>query len=225
MSGKAAPYALTGEEAVDSENLPAYSEVDIILRRPHDGTLSFEIETDHPAPHARWYHAALHSMCAVVGAGVLGLPYSIAHLGWVGGLTCLTLLTSFSIYTSWLLSALHERAVPGRRLNTYHDLGEATLGSRLAHLLVTPLQQTLLVGLCITYTVTAGQSLKGLIFHDCVGTACQVGTAPWIALFGVLQLCLSAIPDFHSLRWVSLLGSAMSVGYTSIAAYGVIAAA
>lgn len=47
---------------------------------------------------------------------------------WAGGLTMLTLFTLSSIYTSYLLAALHEHE--GRRLNTYRELGEAILGGQ-----------------------------------------------------------------------------------------------
>ena len=111
-------------------------------------------------PAADWYHAAFHSVCAVVGAGVLGLPHAFSFLGWAGGLAMLTLFCTASIYTSYLLSALHERPGSGVRLNTYRQMGEAILGVRLGKYLIQPVQFTLCVGLCITYSVTAGQSLK-----------------------------------------------------------------
>ncbi len=110
-------------------------------------------------PHAAaWYHAAFHTVCAVVGAGVLGLPYAFSRLGWVAGLTTLTLLCTASMYTSYLLAALHE--LHGRRLNTYREVAEAVWGPMLGKWAVLPVQFTLMVGLCVTYSVTAGQSLK-----------------------------------------------------------------
>lgn len=33
-------------------------------------------------PTASWHHAAFHTVTAVVGAGVLGLPHSFSFLGW-----------------------------------------------------------------------------------------------------------------------------------------------
>jgi hypothetical protein len=56
-----------------------------------------------------------------------------------------------------------------------------------------------MVGLCITYSVTAGQSLKGVASDECDGADCQQGTAGWIVAFGAAQLLLSQVPDFHSL--------------------------
>jgi amino acid permease len=82
-----------------------------------------------------------------------------------------------------------------------------------------------MIGLCITYSVTAGQSIKGTADDACDGADCEDGLAPWIILFGITQLFLSQVPDFHSLWWISLLGAAMSVGYCTIAAAASTAAA
>ena len=48
---------------------------------------------------ALWYHAAFHTVTAVVGAGVLGLPYTFSYLGWTGGEFCLTVACVTSFYT------------------------------------------------------------------------------------------------------------------------------
>lgn len=31
---------------------------------------------------AKWWYATFHNVTAMVGAGVLSLPYAMAHLGW-----------------------------------------------------------------------------------------------------------------------------------------------
>ena len=53
----------------------AYSEL-----TPIHGTIPSSFEIDQPSlihqPHAHWYHAAFHSICAVVGAGVLVLAFN-----------------------------------------------------------------------------------------------------------------------------------------------------
>jgi amino acid permease len=189
---------------------------------------SFDIDAPYGdevrhVPHAQWYHAAFHSVCAVVGAGVLGLPYAFRYLGWIGGLFSLTVLFCVSLYTSYILSELHEDG--NVRLNTYREIGQYVWGETRGWWAVAPVQFTLMAGLCITYSVTAGQSMKGIASSDCSGADCQDGIGAWIVLFGILQVFLSQVPDFHSLWWVSLLGGVMSIGYCTIAAGGSIAAA
>jgi amino acid permease len=33
---------------------------------------------------AKWWYVTFHNVTAMVGAGVLSLPYAMAHLGWYG---------------------------------------------------------------------------------------------------------------------------------------------
>ncbi|GMJ09528.1 hypothetical protein HRI_004622000 [Hibiscus trionum] len=32
--------------------------------------------------HAKWWYSAFHNVTAMVGAGILGLPYAMSQLGW-----------------------------------------------------------------------------------------------------------------------------------------------
>jgi len=32
--------------------------------------------------NAKWWYSAFHNVTAMVGAGVLGLPYAMSELGW-----------------------------------------------------------------------------------------------------------------------------------------------
>lgn len=39
--------------------------------------------TDQATPRrAKWWYVTFHNVTAMVGAGVLSLPYAMAHLGW-----------------------------------------------------------------------------------------------------------------------------------------------
>ena len=69
----------------------------------------------------------ISSSTVQVGVGVLGLPYAFSYLGWTGGLLFLGLCFMTSLYTSYLLAALHE-GPDGTRRNRYKDLGQAILG-------------------------------------------------------------------------------------------------
>jgi len=126
----------------------------------------------------------------VVGVGVLGLPYSFSYLGWYWGVIALAVTLAASLYTAYLLAALHEEP-DGTRHNRYVDLGRAMIGtfclsshdmhinltsqSQLqdaasssclsagdawARWLITPLQYSVMIGLAVAYLVTAGQSFQ-----------------------------------------------------------------
>lgn len=42
--------------------------------------------------NAKWWYSAFHNITAMVGAGVLGLPYAMSHLGWYLVLKLLVIL-------------------------------------------------------------------------------------------------------------------------------------
>ncbi len=65
-------------------------------------------------PHGRWWDATFHTVTAVVGVGVLSLPYAFSYLTWTGGVIALATTTATSLYTAYLLAALHEEK-DGRR--------------------------------------------------------------------------------------------------------------
>ena len=95
----------------------------------------------------------------------------------------------------------------------YRDLGRAVLGPHGAWAVV-PFQWSVLIGLAVTYNVTAGQSLQAIGSTACneaagvsgAGGGCAGGLAACIAGFGALQLLLSQLRDFHSL-WCACAGS------------------
>ena len=35
-----------------------------------------------PARRAKWWYSTFHAVTAMIGAGVLSLPYAMAYLGW-----------------------------------------------------------------------------------------------------------------------------------------------
>ena len=84
---------------------------------------------------ANWADIAYHSVTAMVGAGVLGLPSALSCLGWAGGIIFLI----FSFWVSWhtykLLVYMHEvpdldcKAGNGvRRLDRYDQLSAYVFG-------------------------------------------------------------------------------------------------
>jgi hypothetical protein len=45
---------------------------------------------------------------------------------------------------------------------------------------------------------------------------CNISNYPFMVIFGVTQILLSQIPNFHELSWLSILAAVMSFGYASI---------
>lgn len=74
-----------------------------------------------------------HTITAVIGAGVLNLPYAVSILGWVAGPILLLLFSWVTLYTSYLLADCH--VFNGRRMRTYTDVVFVSFGRAGYHIL------------------------------------------------------------------------------------------
>ncbi|KAJ1267972.1 hypothetical protein BS78_07G100200 [Paspalum vaginatum] len=166
--------------------------------------------------HAKWWYSAFHNVTAMVGAGVLGLPYAMSELGWGPGIAVMILSWVITLYTLWQMVEMHEM-VPGKRFDRYHELGQHVFGDRLGLWIVVPQQLAVEVSLNIIYMVTGGQSLKK--FHDviCDDSCRDIKLSYFILIFGSVHVVLSQLPNFNSISAVSLAAAVMSLSYSTIA--------
>ncbi|CAO2189952.1 unnamed protein product [Urochloa humidicola] len=165
--------------------------------------------------NAKWWYSAFHNVTAMVGAGVLSLPYAMSELGWEAGVTVLILSWIITLYTLWQMVEMHEM-VPGKRFDRYHELGQHAFGEKLGLWIVVPQQLVVEVGLNIVYMVTGGQSLQK--FHDVVCHDCKhIKLTYFIMIFASAHFVLSQLPNFHSISGVSLAAAVMSLCYSTIA--------
>ncbi|WCJ38685.1 Transmembrane amino acid transporter family protein [Euphorbia peplus] len=165
--------------------------------------------------NAKWWYSAFHNVTAMVGAGVLSLPYAMASLGWGPGVVILLLSWIITLYTLWQMVEMHEM-VPGKRFDRYHELGQHAFGEKLGLWIVVPQQLIVEVGVNIVYMVTGGKSLKK--FHDVVCPNCQeIRTTYFIMIFACSHFVLSHLPNFNSITVVSLAAAVMSLSYSTIA--------
>ncbi|KAF2290889.1 hypothetical protein GH714_016248 [Hevea brasiliensis] len=104
--------------------------------------------------------AIAHAFTAVVGAGILALPWSVAQLGWILGPFVLVFFALITYYTAILQCDCYRTPDPvhGRRNYTYIDAVRNILGPR-KKLMCAVLQYTLLWGTMIGYTVTTAISV------------------------------------------------------------------
>ncbi|KAL0297075.1 UNVERIFIED_CONTAM: Lysine histidine transporter-like 2 [Sesamum radiatum] len=151
---------------------------------------------------AKWWHSAFHNVTAMVGAGVLSLPYAISNMGWGPGVVILILSWSITLFTLWQMVELHE-SVPGKRFDRYHELGQYAFGHKLGLYIVVPQQVVVEVSTCIIYMVTGGKSLKK--FHELVCPDChEIRLTYFILIFASVHFVLSHLPNFHSITIISL---------------------
>ncbi|KAK4423922.1 Lysine histidine transporter 1 [Sesamum alatum] len=164
---------------------------------------------------SKWWHSAFHNVTAMVGAGVLSLPYAISNMGWGPGVVILILSWSITLFTLWQMVELHE-SVPGKRFDRYHELGQYAFGHKLGLFIVVPQQVVVEVSTCIIYMVTGGKSLKK--FHELVCPECnEIKLTYFILIFASSHFVLSHLPNFHSITIISLAAAVMSLAYSTIA--------
>ncbi|XP_023513302.1 lysine histidine transporter 2-like [Cucurbita pepo subsp. pepo] len=165
--------------------------------------------------NAKWWYAAFHNVTAMVGAGVLSLPYAMSELGWGPGSVIMILSWIITLYTLWQMVEMHEM-VPGKRFDRYHELGQHAFGEKLGLWIVVPQQLTVEVGVNIVYMVTGGKSLKK--FHETVCPNCSnIKTSYFIVIFASIHFVLSHLPNFNSISGVSLAAAVMSLSYSTVA--------
>ncbi|CAL5189195.1 unnamed protein product [Lathyrus oleraceus] len=174
-----------------------------------------EVETDKKSRNAKWWYTTFHTVTAMIGAGVLSLPYAMAYLGWIPGTLMLLLSWSLTLNTMWQMIQLHE-CVPGTRFDRYVDLGKHAFGPKLGPWIVLPQQLIVQIGCDIVYMVIGGKCLKKFMEIGCTNCT-QLKQSYWILIFGSIHFFLSQLPNFNSVASVSLAAAVMSLSYSTIA--------
>ncbi|XP_050270907.1 lysine histidine transporter 1-like [Quercus robur] len=169
--------------------------------------------------NAKWWYSAFHNVTAMVGAGVLSLPYAMSELGWGPGVAILVLSWIITLYTLWQMVEMHEM-VPGKRFDRYHELGQHAFGEKLGLYIVVPQQLIVEVGVNIVYMVTGGTSLKKV--HDTVcaepSDHCKsIKLTYFIMIFASVHFVLSHLPNLNAISGISLAAAVMSLSYSTIA--------
>ncbi|KAL0052974.1 hypothetical protein WJX82_010701 [Trebouxia sp. C0006] len=181
------------------------------------GTATPKEEVDEDLPitanrSAKWWYIAVHNITAMVGAGVLGLPYAMGLLGWTGGTIVLIAAYIISVWTLWQLCYMHE--INGKRMNRYHELGQYAFGKTAGLWAIIPFQLIVMIGLDIVYMVTGGSSLHQA--YKLFGGTQSFGLSAWIVVFAATELLSCQLPNFNALFLVSLLAAFMSISYSTI---------
>ncbi|KAL9263025.1 Lysine histidine transporter 1-like protein [Drosera capensis] len=159
--------------------------------------------------NAKWWYSTFHNVTAMVGAGVLSLPYAMAALGWGPGVTVMILSWIITFYTLWQMVQMHEM-VPGKRFDRYHELAQYAFGDRLGLWILVPQQLIVDVGTDIVYMVTGGKSLQKI--HSVVCPNCKpMRLTFFILIFGSVHFVLSHLPNFNSMSGISLAAAVMSL--------------
>lgn len=166
--------------------------------------------------------ASIHIITVVVGAGVLSLAWVMAQLGWLAGIASIITFSAVSIFTYNLVADCYRYPDPvtGKRNYTYMQAVKAYLGGTM-HVFCGLVQYTKLAGITVGYTITSSTSLVAIRKAICIhktgdAASCKFLNNPFMIGFGILQLFLSQIPNFHELTWLSTAACITSFGYVFI---------
>ncbi|KAJ6332490.1 hypothetical protein OIU77_008547 [Salix suchowensis] len=174
--------------------------------------------------------AVAHIITGVIGSGVLSLAWSMAQLGWIAGPVTMFGFALVTLLSAFLLCDCYRYPDPEfgpKRNRSYLEAVHETLGVlyggyRKRNALICSLfAQIGLYGTGIAYTVTAAISMRAIQKSNCYHkegheATCEYEGSLYMLLFGVVQVVLSQIPDFHNLKWLSIVSAIMSVSYASI---------
>ncbi|XP_034889215.1 probable amino acid permease 7 isoform X1 [Populus alba] len=207
-----------GEEPEDHQQTPLLLNSDQIPSKSTILCNSFSIKRTGTA-----WTAVAHIITGVVGSGVLSLAWSMAQLGWIAGPLAMLFFAAVTLLSTFLLCDSYRSPDPEfgpSRNRSYREAVHVILGEKNA-LICGFLQQVGLCGIGIAYTVTAAISMREIQTSNCYrkqghGAACENGDTSYMLLFGAAQVLLSQIPDFNSIKFLSVVAAVMSFTYSFI---------
>ncbi|KAH6778656.1 amino acid permease 7 [Perilla frutescens var. hirtella] len=189
---------------------------------PLDDRDLFQSESSAKRTGNTWT-AAAHIITGVIGSGVLSLAWSMAQLGWIWGPLLMIVFAAVTLVSSFLICNCYRSPDPdfGSIRNTsYIAAVRCNLGKKNARICGLLIQMNL-YGTGVAYTITTAICMRAIQRSKCdkeseVDAPCESGNAMYMVLFGVVQIFMSQIPDFHSMEWVSIVAAIMSFTYSSI---------
>ncbi|KAK9691526.1 hypothetical protein RND81_09G202300 [Saponaria officinalis] len=167
--------------------------------------------------------AIAHIITAMIGAGVLSLAWSIAQLGWVVGPLAILVFAVLTLFTTFLLCDCYRSPDPkfGTTVNPSYLAAVTLYLGRKSQVICNVLLKEALFGAAVAYTITAAISVRAIQKSICYQregqqASCDYSDDMYILLFGCIQFILSQIPDFHNMKWLSVVAALMSFGYSTI---------
>nr|CAD1818165.1 unnamed protein product [Ananas comosus var. bracteatus] len=171
------------------------------------------------------WSATAHVITALVGSGILTLPWSFAQLGWILGPLILILFAVITYYTAVLLCNCYRSPDPisGRRNYTYMEAIRACLGDKEVFLCGI-IQYAILWGTMVGYTITAAMSMMVIkqshCFHERGQNApCKVSGLFYAVIYGSMEVVLSQFPNLEKIAALSYTAAATSFAYSVIGLY------
>ena len=157
------------------------------------------------------FGAAFNFVNSIVGAGIIGIPFSVQQCGFVCGILLLTLV-AILIYQSVLM--LIECGLKANKLD-FEELSEHLLGWRGYYAALT-FMFLFAYGAQVAYLVVIGDTIPVVValFYPNSIFANRQSVIGLTATFIILPLCL--FKDLSTLAWTSLVSIAADVVFVLI---------
>ncbi|KAI8014911.1 putative amino acid permease 7 [Camellia lanceoleosa] len=167
--------------------------------------------------------AFAHIITAVIGSGVLSLAWSMAQLGWIADPLSMLFFASITLISAFMVCNCYRSPDPENgpaRNHSYLEAVRTILGKRNASLCGILLRLSMFKS-GIVFTITSGICGKAIQRSNCYhkeghNAACEYGNTSYMLLFGIIQIVMSHIPDFHGTEWLSIFSAIMSFTYSII---------
>ncbi|XP_023636948.1 probable amino acid permease 7 isoform X2 [Capsella rubella] len=169
--------------------------------------------------------AVAHIITGVIGAGVLSLAWAMAELGWIAGPAAMIAFAGVTLLSAFLLSDCYRYPDSENgpiRLNSYSQAVKLYLGKK-NQIVCGVFVYITLVGCGVAYTIVTATCLRAIMRSNCYHREGHTATCSFgdknnyfMLLFGLLQIFMSQIPNFHNMLWLSLVAAIMSFAYSSI---------
>ncbi|KAL1206114.1 putative amino acid permease 7 [Cardamine amara subsp. amara] len=169
--------------------------------------------------------AVTHIITGVIGAGVLSLAWATAELGWIAGPATLIVFAGVTLLSVFLLSDCYRFPDPDNgplRLNSYSQAVKLHLGKK-NEIVCGIVVYIALIGTGIAYTIVTATCIRAIMKSNCYHRGghkakCSFGDNNnyFMLLFGLVQIFMSQIPNFHNMIWLSLVAAIMSFTYSFI---------
>ncbi|GER52720.1 amino acid transporter [Striga asiatica] len=186
--------------------------------------------------------AVAHIITGVIGSGVLSLAWSMAQLGWVWGPLLMLFFAAVTLASTFLLCSCYRSPDPDYgpvRNGSYlaavkRNLADNFGGERLIGTMEMEMMQEECMDMRLAYTNESLWDRNSLHYYyrylhevpairrsscyrkDGKDDPCEFGSTQYMLIFGVVQIFMSQIPDFHSMEWLSVVAAIMSLAYSTI---------
>ncbi|XP_021819476.1 amino acid permease 6-like isoform X1 [Prunus avium] len=147
----------------------------------------------------------------------------MSQLGWVAGICTMLFCSLAALYAATLLADCYRFPDPvtGNRNYSYMEAVKANLGGTIFYKFCGWMVYLNLATIGVGFTITTAKSMVAIQKSHCHrksgGDApCMFSNIPHVVAFGIVEILLSQLSNFHKISWLSKLAAITSFGYAFI---------